>query len=363
MAAYFRKVGASGCCGCAEQESACDGCGDCGGDITVNMEVRYRANYGSKCGMRHPFTGVAKWFRAVSAEFSLTLRVDDGEVSFTGYEVGSYFSTCTIGANYPDPCDSTVIAQVSWDSIRTTNYWSGNPVVSAGQSSSDVSNGGQVDVAPWVRSGDRLTDCWTEDQIMGRAAVGEPVRYVGGVIFSGLLTGDYDGNDVGEIIIPAHAFLRGTPTGGEVWARVNLDGATSDGFGWGITTTTTKDDATIEMRRILQGRNVVTLDDEFTDAELKANVMAGAVASDWGAVAWCAYELWELSGFEYTYQDVQFRFVYDYTLAVRIGYRINVGGVEGDVQYVESPGDRIFTIFPDGGSFRCPEFVSAEVCP
>jgi len=363
MAAYFRRPGASGCCGCAEQESACDGCGDCGGNIAVNMEVRYRANYGSKCGMRHPFTNAPRWFRSVSAEFSLTLRVDDGEISFSGFEVGAYFSSCTITANYPDPCANSTVAAVNWDSVRTTNFWSGNPIVSGGASSSDLSAGGQTDVAPWVRPGDKLTDCWTEDQIMGRQAVGQPVRYVGGVIVSGLLTGDYSGNDVGDVILPALTLRRGTPTGGEVWARTNAEGEGDDGFGWALETTMTSGDATIEARRFLQGTNIVTLDDEFTDAELKANVMAGVVASDWGPVEYCAYELWELSGFEYTYQDVQFRFVYDYSRAVRIGYRINVGGVAGEIQYVESPGEQIFTIFPDGGAFRCPEFVSAEVCP
>jgi hypothetical protein len=362
MAAYFRRPGASGCCGCAEQESACDGCGDCNGNIAVHMEVRYRSNYGSKCGMRHPFTNEAKWFRSVSAEFSLTLRVDDGEITFSGLEVGAYFSTCTITASYPDPCESTVIAEVTWDSIRTTNYWSGNPVVAEGATSSDLSQGGQTDVAPWVRSGDKLTDCWTENQIMGRDAVGQPSRYVSGIIVSGLLTGTYELGDVGDIVIPAHARIAFTPTGGEVWARTNDQGGTGDGFGWSITTAMQSGDATIEARRTLLGRNVVTLDNEFTSEELKALVMAGAVASDWGPVEYCAYEFYELSGFEYTYQDVQFRFVYDYSRAVRIGYRINVGGVEGETQFVESPGDRIFTIFPSGANFRCPEFVSAETC-
>ena len=365
MASYFRSTkDGGGCCDCAAQPTPCSGCKDCAEDVPCKLETRTRENYGSKCGVLHPFVErPQRYFRSVSVEFYVKWQVMDAvSTPGTDEEAGLYNSRCSISAHYVDACAGT--AEVTVDSSRETNFWSGAPVVGSGET--DKQNGVSTFTGgePWIRFSE-ATDCWSADQIFARSEPGQPSRYSSGIPVAGIITSNYDFNDVGSVVIPPATMIRKTANGGEVWARVNGSlGAEADGWAYTLTKTMEADTAQILAVRSASGKSIVTLEDEYTTAELKANVRAGITATAWGGLDLCCHE--ELSDYEvsYAYRELQFRFKYDYARRVRIGYKIfRIGqGADAEVQYVDSPEDRVFTLFPSDGGDMCVNLVSCTAC-
>lgn len=364
MAAYFRQPKAGGgCCDCGTQETPCDGCENCLDDVIVTLQKRSRSNYGSKCGTLHPFLedggNPRRYFRDVQVDYFVEWEVADYALSGGGggFVPGMVKSRCDIAVTFTD-CE-TLGAAVWSSSWEANNWWD-----SATSGGTSESSGAQTDHEPWaVPTGH--SDCGGADDIFARSEPGQPARYAGGAVISGLLTGNYLGGDTGAVLIPPATLSSATATG-EVWVRSN-DSLLAPEKGWGWSMSVIMEaSGGVQVVAVRSGRGLstVTLENEFTTQQLKDEVIADLVTSEWGdPESSCSLE--ELSLYEnsYSYREIQFRFLYDYTVAVRIGYRIFIAGEaeESPVQYVLSPGDRVFTIFPSD-AVRCVELVSFTSC-
>ena len=362
-----------GCCECADTASPCAGCADCAADVPVTLQTRAFYGYGSKCGIRHPFAPEIpkRWFRRCHVSAFTQFEINDSILSGT-FAPGPafFFSRCSMEVSWVDPCQDTQAAAVHGDSRYETNWFSGRPVVSGPPNFTDTAEGDAALILyPYSQVLDgHIHDCWDINSMFalgGRAD--QPSRQLGGGSVGALVTADYSLGQLATCVIPEPS-LKASGPDWETWIRTN-DSLAAPADGWGFTFggTTLAGTAIVLTSRTAKGSCTVTLEDEHTTEKLVAEVKAALLASDWVNAADCSEE--QMGDYEewYSYKRVEYRWVYDYSKRVRIGFKIFPpgGGDDAEIQYVDSPGAKVFSLFPGGfgeAGSRCVNFVSATSC-